>query len=268
MRVRITFKVNNRGGLVPFHHQYLISEVFRDILQRESREELKNYPFFSFSGIKGQTRLSKAGLHYNSRRVTIVVSSPSADFIEQLVEAVFKNNEIQLGALNLTPEMAEEELSVTLNRETKFICISPIVTNDDFQDPNHKGFIEPSDNDFSDQLYDSTISRMTEFGIDTDAISEVHKFQLVPDEDYLNKLRASNKKFSRIYPVYHQGEQMEARGYTFPFTLFAAPEIQDFIFTCGLGTCCSMGFGMLDLVNSDPTERTVPYKSADSLIST
>ncbi|MFT6856804.1 MAG: CRISPR-associated endoribonuclease Cas6, partial [Cyclobacteriaceae bacterium] len=32
MRVRITLKVNNRGGLVPFHHQFLVAQLLKGLI--------------------------------------------------------------------------------------------------------------------------------------------------------------------------------------------------------------------------------------------
>jgi len=52
----------------------------------------------------------------------------------------------------------------------------------------------------------------------------------------------------------------EVRGYTLPFTLYAAGEVQDFVFKCGLGAFTHKGFGMLDLANNMPSQRTEPYK--------
>ncbi|WP_258101456.1 CRISPR-associated endoribonuclease Cas6 [Marinoscillum pacificum] len=268
MRIRITFNVNNRGGLVPFHHQYLISEVIRNILEEDNSDEFRNYPFYSFSGLKGQTRLSRNGLRYNSKKVTIVVSSVSEPFISHLVGLLLKQDAIQIADLNITPELAEEEVSVGLDGEAKFLCISPLVVISPEDDPaSAKEFIDPTSDTFSDYLFEATINRMTSYGIDVDSIPNIQKFQLVPDKEYLNKLKSSNKKFARIYPMYKHGEKLEVRGYTFPFTLFAAPEVQAFVYTCGLGSMCCKGFGMLDIANSNPVERTVPFMKKSELVS-
>ncbi len=268
MRIRVTFNVNNRGGLVPFHHQYLISEIFRGLLNQDFLSEFKNYAYYSFSGLKGQTRLSRDGLRYNSKKVTIVISSMSEQFMRHLVSLILKQDEIEIAELNLTPEIAEEEVSVALDREAKFLCISPLMLmSPENNQINAKAFIVPTSDSFSDYLYDTTINRMTSYGIDVNAIQGVEKFQLVPDQNYLKKIKSSNKKFARIYPLYQSGEKMEVRGYTFPFTLFAAPEVQAFIYTCGLGSMCCKGFGMLDIANSKPIERTVPFLTKSELIS-
>ena len=268
MRVRITFKVNNRGGLVPFHHQYLIAQIIKGLLISERNLKFKDYPFYSFSGVKGQTKVSKNGLQYNSRKVTIVISSASGEFIEYLTDLILQQEQIAVGGLFITPELVEEELPINLETGSKYVCISPLVLlPPSFNSDEGKRFIDPSSDEFSDILYESTIKRMASYGIDVASIPEIQKFQIVPDEGYLSKIRASNKKFARIYPIYDQDVKYEARGYTFPFTLYAAPEIQDFLFTCGFGSYCHKGFGMLDVANSDPTQRTVIYRTKSQLIS-
>ena len=93
-----------------------------------------------------------------------------------------------------------------------------------------------------------------------DQLKTFFKFQLVPDHSYLMKIEQSQKKFARIYPVFDQDVKYEVRGYTFPFTLYAAPEVQKFVFILGLRAFTHKGFGMLDLANIDPTKRTKEYK--------
>lgn len=268
MRIRVSFKVNNRGGLVPFHHQYLIAGVINEVLAGSSVSAYRDYAFFSFSGIKGQTRLGKNGLHFNSKMVTIVFSSASREFLDHLVKLILNQKEVQVGNLKLTPELAQEEMPVQLEKGTKYVCISPMVLVSPKDDPSRaKDFMQPFSDEFSDYLYESTIDRMTSFGMNVDEIPEVQKFQLVPDEHYLAKIKAENKKFARVYPMYDGGDKYEVRGYTIPFTLYAAAEIQDFLYTCGLGLHSNKGFGMLDLANSDPTERIVDYAKRENLVS-
>ena len=83
---------------------------------------------------------------------------------------------------------------------------------------------------------------------------------MLADKGYLDKIRASEKKFSRVYPVYLSEEKAEVRGYTFPFTLYADKTIQKFIFETGFGEHSQKGFGMLDIANADPIDRVQPYK--------
>ncbi len=149
-----------------------------------------------------------------------------------------------------------------INDAMKYICISPLVLmRPQFSDSEGKKFISPESDTFSDLLFESTMLRMEKLGKYTvDELASFNKFQIVPDEDYLRKIHESQKKFARIYPVYDQDVKYEIRGYTFPFTLYAAPEVQHFVFICGLGAFAYKGFGMLDIANSDPSKRTIEYR--------
>jgi CRISPR-associated endoribonuclease Cas6 len=53
----------------------------------------------------------------------------------------------------------------------------------------------------------------------------------------------------------------EVRGYTFPFTLYAAPLVQQFVFENGLGQVAHKGFGMIDVAG----HNTITADSAREL---
>ena len=259
--------MKNKGAAVPFHHQYLIAQILKGLVVTSGADEYVDYPYYSFSGLKGLTKVSREGLHYNSNRVTIVITSPNGDFVDFLVNRIFEQDEIAIGSLMITPEAVDQELSVDFGQMTKFICISPLVLLPaSFNSNDGKQFIEPGSDEFSDLLFDSTVKRMEEFGIDVDGISNLQKFQVVPDLAYINKIRQSQKKFARVYALFDRDVKYEVRGYTFPFTLYAPEEVQEFLFTCGLGHYSHKGFGMLDIANADPTKRAVGY-AVSSLIS-
>ncbi|MEM6524122.1 MAG: CRISPR-associated endoribonuclease Cas6 [Bacteroidota bacterium] len=261
MRVRIVFLLKNRGSHVPFHHQFLLAQMIKGILVKGGNSEWVNYPLYNFSGLKGQTKVSRKGLHFYSSRVTLVISSPSKSFIDYLLTNLFRFEQIDLGNLVIQPEGVELEEGIEFSNNMKFICISPLVIlESSFNDSTAKRFIPPETDSFSDMLYDSTIKRMEETGLySEDQISSYYKFQLVPDKKYIERLTASQKKFARIYPVFDQDIKYEVRGYTFPFTLYAAKEVQEFVFHSGLGKFTHKGFGMLDVANADPNKRIMKY---------
>lgn len=53
MRVRVTFKVKNRGASIPFHHQHLISSFIKEKLKDGGENGLSDFSLYSFSGVKG-----------------------------------------------------------------------------------------------------------------------------------------------------------------------------------------------------------------------
>lgn len=260
MRVRIVFGLTNKGASVPFHHQFLLSGLVNSVMDRH-RSEFPDFDLYNFSGLKGQTKVGKEGLHFYSNKVTLVFSSPNEKYIDVFVKALFKMPQVEIGKLLLVPLTVEKEAEPQLSTEVKFICISPLVIiNPEEKGSDPKKFISPSTDMFSDMLYESTMSRMEKSKRFTpEEIASFYKFQIVPDKDYLTKIREEEKKFARIFPVFHKAEKYEVRGYTFPFTLYADPKVQQFVFDCGLGFYAFKGFGMLDIANADPNQRTTPF---------
>lgn len=261
MRVRVIFKLKNRGAHLPFHHQHILAQFIKGVLVKGGDEKFINYEFYNFSGLKGQTKVSRSGLHYYSNLVTLVVSSASKDFVDYLLTHLFEFDNFDLGNLQLSPLFTEVEKPIELEEETKFICISPIVPfKGQFNDENSKRFIAPDTDEFSDLLYDSTLRRLEKTGLySIEDFERFKKFQVVPDMNYLTRMREKDKKFARIYSLFENDVKYEVRGYTLPFKLYAEKEVQEFLFHCGLGNYAYKGFGMLDLANADPTSRTEKY---------
>jgi len=232
---------------------------------RGNQKEFDEFGYYNFSGLKGQTQVSRKGLHFYSNKVTLVFSCSNAAFVEYFLDNLFSIEEFELGTLKLSPELVEKEEPVTFDETTKYICISPIILKKpNFNDPGSKNFINPEEDVFSDLIYESTMRRMEKFGaFSTNDIDSFYKFQLAPDKDYLHKLYQRKKKFARVYPVYDKDVKYEVRGYTFPFTLYAHPKVQEFIFTNGMGAFGHKGFGMLDIANSDPSKRVITRRSRE-----
>ncbi|GHE72075.1 MULTISPECIES: CRISPR-associated endoribonuclease Cas6 [Roseivirga] len=261
MRVRVIFKLKNRGAYLPFHHQHILAQFLKGVLVKGGKEKFIHYEFFNFSGLKGQTKVSRNGLHYYSNFVTLVISASEQEFLDYLLEQIFEFEVIELGNLQVLPLFTELEKPIELTGESKFICISPIVPfKARFNDERSKRFIMPETDEFSDLLYESTLQRLERTGnYSTKDFERFKRFQVVPDMDYIERMKAKEKKFARIYSVFENDVKYEVRGYTLPFKLYAEKEVQEFIFSCGLGNYTYKGFGMLDLANADPLERTEKY---------
>ena len=257
MRTRIVFSLKNKGAFVPFHHQYLLAQAVKGLVVSGKDPKFQQFTHFNFSGLKGQTKISRKGLHFYSSRVTLVFSTSDKPFLDYFLAVLFEQKEIMIGTLQLTPELVEHEEPVAVSDSVKFLCISPIVLMPAaFNDESGKRFISPETDEFSDLLYESTIAQMQSSGkFSSTQLTDSYKFQLVPDKDYLNRIQSTHKKFARIYPLYDSDIKYEVRGYTFPFTLFAPPTVQQFVYEHGLGHFSHKGFGMLDLADQDPIRK-------------
>ena len=262
MRVRIVFNLLNKGANLPFHHQYLLSQLVRGVCLRGNDITYIDFSDYNFSGLKGQTRISRQGLHYYSSKVTLVFSCGDAGFMDYFLDRLFDMEEFELGMLKLSPTLVEKEEPVRFSEKMKYVCISPtVLKRPAFDDITSKLFVNPEDELFSDLLYDSTMERLERCGRFSESqMATFSQFQVVPDNKYLQKLEAGNKKFARVYPVYENDLKYEVRGYTFPFTLHADKKVQEFIFNYGFGALCHKGFGMIDMANVDPIRRVVSRK--------
>lgn len=217
-----------------------------------------DYQQFNFSGLKGQIKISRKGLHFFSSKITLVFSAADKEFLDYFLGVLFAQKDLVIGNLQLVPEAVENEDPVTISDSVKFLCISPIVLlPGSFNDDSAKRFIPPEEDEFSDLLYDSTIARMEASGkFSAEQLATFYKFQVVADKDYLSRIQSSHKKFARIYPLYDSDVKFEVRGYTFPFTMYAPQPVQQFVYEHGIGYFSHKGFGMLDVASNDskPTQ--------------
>jgi CRISPR-associated endoribonuclease Cas6 len=261
MRVRIIFNLKNKGAKIHFHHQHLLSKFSQQIMVK-CEPQFRDFKFYNFSGLKGQIKVGNGGLHYLSSKVTLVFSSLNIDFINNFLNVLFALPSVQIGEMELNPENIEIETELVFATSTKYVCISPIVLmNTILHSEESKLFYEPQSDSFSDFLYESTMLRMEKSGLYAEKeIASFNDFQFSPDKDYISKMSSEDKKFSRIYQTYINNDKYDVRGYTLPFTLFAAPEVHNFIFNNGLGALGENGFGMVDVANSDPAQRTIKYE--------
>lgn len=251
MRVRIIFQVLNGGGLLPFHQQVLLSNFVNDFIPDEYAGTFD----WNFSGIKGQTSVTSKGLFYNSQRVTLVFSSRNSDLVASFVSGIFSCDTIGLAGLDIRPLEVLEEVSEIQESELKYVCISPIVlVADGMPEEELRQFIPPTSPIFADLLYESTMRRMVNLGINVDFFSARENFSFRPDLEYLRKSKDNDRKFSRVYTFDDRANVLDLRGYTFPFYLKADSEVHEFLFNSGFGEATENGFGMVDF--ADRKNRT------------
>lgn len=237
----------------------MLAQTIKGLIMVGGNKAFADYQQYNFSGLKGQIKISRKGLHFFSSKITLVFSAADKTFLDYFLGVLFAQKDLTIGNLQLQPEAVENEEPVTITDSVKFLCISPIVLlPGSFNDDSAKRFISPEEDEFSDLLYDSTIARMEASGKFTPAqLADFYKFQVVADNDYINRIQSSHKKFARIYPLYDSDVKFEVRGYTFPFTMYAPQPVQQFVYEHGIGYFSHKGFGMLDVASSDskPTSK-------------
>jgi CRISPR-associated endoribonuclease Cas6 len=249
VRIRIIFRLRNKGATLPFQHQHLLHKLVEQLLDGTDFEH-PEAAIYNFSALKGQTKVSRMGLSYLSNRVTLVLSSLSNSFIEVFKTQLFKHKLLEIGEIILTPEFTEEEKIIDFTTSMKYLCLSPLIPSNTLTEST-MGLLAPET--MSDMLYESTLYRMEKSELYTpQELEEYYQFQLVPDIEYLQKLSIEEKKPARPYFLYkHDQVSQELIGYTFPFELYAHPAVQNFIYYTGFGEFTNQGYGMLDTVNNN-----------------
>ncbi|MEL6412895.1 MAG: CRISPR-associated endoribonuclease Cas6 [Bacteroidota bacterium] len=248
MRAKITFKIRRQEGAMPYYHQHLLANWINALKSRDT--QWQHYDQYTFSSLRGQASSLKAGLRYRHDQLRLVLSALNEAFVDFLVQAIFEQETWELGMIHLAPVQVDKQPLPELGTATSYLCLSPLVPSFAALQDEEAGrqFINPQRDLFSDWLYECTMNSMEQSELYTAAdISTFFKFQLVPDHDYLQKLKRQGKLFARNYPVAYQGKQYEVRGYVFPFTLHAHPQVQAYVYTRGLGAFTQQGLGMLDV---------------------
>jgi CRISPR-associated endoribonuclease Cas6 len=86
---------------------------------------------------------------------------------------------------------------------------------------------------------------MEKAGYSEAQLNEFAEFEFVPDQDYVNKINTTGKKFARFYKSVSGHTMM---GYLLPFTLHAHAEVHKYIWDVGMGVLTDEGYGMIDIV--------------------
>ncbi len=245
MRIKISFlKVHGSSGTVPLHHQKIISAFLEEVI-RELPVSSNNY---NFSSLKGTSKVQTGQIRFLSSKVSLVLSAPEPDFADELVKKIFDRRLVSFAKLTLVPKSFEVIPDPEFKTQMKYVCISPMVPQEAFEADESGNLPEPLDprsQDFSDMFYDAILDRMEKAGFTEEQIAKFAEFEIIPDPGYIQKIAETHKKFARIYK---NNLNQTIYGYLLPFTLHAHPQVQKFIWECGIGIYTTQGYGMVDIV--------------------
>ncbi len=247
MRIKISFlKVHGSSGTVPLHHQKIISAFLEEVI----REMPIKSEFYNFSSLKGTSKVQAGQIRFLSSKVSLVLSAPEPEFLQMLVDEIFERRLVSFAKLTLVPKSYEVMADPEFKTVMKYVCISPMVSQPPFESDaagNIPEAMDPRNQEFSDLFYDAVIDRMEKAGFDEKQLASFAEFEIMPDANYVQKIADTHKKFARIYK---NNSNETIFGYLLPFSLHAHPQVQKFIWECGLGLNTIMGYGMVDVVSS------------------
>lgn len=248
MKVRFHFKRQGKGNAVPVFHQDILADLIRSWIQGAFQNvSEKQFDLYTFSSLRGLNKCESNLLFFHTNQVHIMLSSPHEAWLRSLADYIMQQPVIQVHEMTLVPESYETAYAPTLGWETRYVSMSPMVLFDPKENPDApKDLLNPYAAEFSDLLFDTLLDRMEKFPLRQFDFEQYGKFQIVPDARYIEKLRVQKKKLGRALEVRHT----KVKAYLFPFTLYAHPDVQNFIYDAGIGALGAEGFGCLDLVLS------------------
>ncbi len=245
MRIKISFlKVHGSNGLVPLHHQKIISAFMEEVIAELPYKSMT----YNFSSLKGTSKVLNGQIRFLSSKVSLVVSASEPDFTDAWVKKIFEKRLVSFAKLTLVPKSEEIIPDPVFNTVMRYVCISPVIPDKPFAiapedvTPNP---LDPRSQEFSDMIYDSIIERMEQAGFTEAQLNEFAEFEITPDAGYIQKLQESQKKFARVYK---NNLNQTIQGYLLPFSLHAHPTVQKFVWESGLGLYTNQGYGMIDIV--------------------
>lgn len=243
MRVKISFlRDQMSANTIPLHHQTLLAESLYLLIDTMDTDR----SVFNFSSLKGTSKIQNGFMRFLSSKVTLVVSSRNPQQLEQLVAKIFELPSLSVGKMNLMPRSHEVIPDPEFTTKMRYLCISPMILIDPRKDPERSQVtIDPTSQEFSDILYELTLDRMERAGYSETQLNDYAEFDAQPDQDYVQKLNETGKKFARYY---RSADGSTMMGYLLPFTLHAHPDVHRFIWDCGVGVLNDQGYGMVDLV--------------------
>ena len=87
---------------------------------------------YSFSSLKGTSKVQTGQIRFLSSKVSLVLSAPEADFIDELVKKIFDRRLVSFAKLTLVPKSFEVIPDPEFNTQMKYVCISPMVPQEAF----------------------------------------------------------------------------------------------------------------------------------------
>jgi CRISPR-associated endoribonuclease Cas6 len=243
MRFKISFvREQASSNSIPLHHQKLVTDALGRLIEPITSDRSQ----FSFSSLKGTSKIQNGFMRFLSSKITLVVSGRNREQVEQLVEALFAHKPFSVGKMNLIPRHKEVIPDPDFQTKMRYLCISPLILVDPNKDAEKAlEQVDPTSHQFSDLLYNVVLDRMEKSGFTDDQLNEFAEFEFTPDMQYVTKIQESGKKFARQYKCV---SGLPMVGYLLPFTLHAHPDVHKFILETGLGVLTEEGYWMVDTV--------------------
>ncbi len=258
MRFRITFSVTGKSRMIPVDYQYAIGAwIYRVIGKADAGFSAflhhkgysagnKRFKLFCFSSLSlGKPILwkEKSLLEISTSQVALSVSFAIPDAAEKFIIGLFSGQATYLGdrfnGLELFVKHVERLPDLVLSETMHYQATSPVVAGYREGEKTYAQYLSPED-----LIYPELIRNNLEM-----KQKSLPGRKGIPNcEPWIWKLTGTPRsKLIMIRP--NTPQQSRVRGFLYPFSLTAPPEVHRLILSAGVGEKNSTGFGWVEVMN-------------------
>lgn len=243
MRLKINLKAK-KDFKIPFNYNHILSAIiYNKIADMDLAQKLhssNSFKFFNFSQINVPNRkIDKEGIHSLDGNINFLLSSPDNTLLKNLVEGFVDDFEVKFLNEPLHVEKIEVLRTPNFATTSEFKTLSPIIIR---SKEKNEGAIKVRDLAPSDKFFK---------GIETNLVKKYLQFNGLREKNLQIKIYSEMSNVKRKRIAINKGSKTTYhRAYMMDIVLEGDIELINFAYDCGLGEKNSMGFGMINLINS------------------
>ncbi len=255
MRIKISLLSQRAPFELPANYNYQLTSLIYELLASSSQDfstflhddgfkiAHKRFKLFTFSRLLiPKRRIEGARLIALSEHLELLISSPISEFIEHLAQGLLSRGRIKIVDHELSIEQVEVLAKPAFREEMRFTCLSPLVVSTGAK-RNEKLFakyLRHDDPQFSEAIQKNLWQKyQLVHGREPRSADLTLQF----DPEYI-----ARKKESVYRLMDYKGTKI--KGIMAPFVVRGSPELIEMGYEAGLGEKNSMGFGMVEVVQS------------------
>jgi CRISPR-associated endoribonuclease Cas6 len=248
VRVLLKLHSNQTRASLPLNYNHALSALIYATLAESSVDyatrlhdvgfvsDKRTFKLFTFSRLNfRRSRIAKDRIILEDPQVSLQISSPAGDFIEHLVEGLFKREGFRISSAEFSLQQAETLPQPVFNGTNNFRALSPITES--VREANNEIRFLSTEDDWS-EIIKRNLTR--KYQALHGHAPEDQRLKWTWDKDYLDYMKTKGRRASALIDI----NNIKVRGWLAPFTIEGSKELIELGYETGFGARNSMGFGM------------------------
>jgi len=263
MRLKLTLRQLKPVETLPINTGYYLASAIYGTLAKASPEfaarlhdngyasegARQKFKYFTFSNLRIPVRTIEQGrIISRSRSVSLYLSSPRADFLQNLVTGLLSDGLLRINDVSFEKQLIESLPDPVCSGRMNFSMLSPLAVSL-YRDPSSgkstKEYLRYDDARLPGSLLNNLQAKYRGLNGCEPTESDT-PFTVTFSEPYLRRLREKGRSVEKLIAI-KDGEEEETRvkAIECPFTITGSPELIKIGYECGFGENNPMGFGMV-----------------------